>query len=198
MEANHNDSLLSKAESLTNSTLTSSVTLANHDNDQHIMLFYTVYPCMAAILGTSLNAGSILVIAFGKMCGKGIKLQLVNLAITNMVGAVLIPSYLISTFQPHAYYSFLSSSLCKFLLWTIYSPFYVSLLCNMVISLERFVAIYFPLFFCNSAILHFCNSANYSYRTYNAKLHNKMEGGSNISLSGHQSRDGSEPHHKHW
>ena len=76
-----------------------------------------------------------------KSVAKGIKLQLVNLAITNMVGAVLIPS----TFQRHAYYSFLSSSLCKFLLWTIYSPFYVSLLCNMVISLERFVAIYFPL-----------------------------------------------------
>ena len=145
MEANQNDSLFSKAESPTNSTFTSSVTLAVDDNDQHIMLFYPVYPYMAAVLGISLNAGSILVIGFGKKCGKGIKLQLVNLAITDMVGAVLIPSYLISTFQPHAYYSFLSSSLCKFLLWTIYSPFYVSLLCNMVISLERFVAIYFPL-----------------------------------------------------
>ena len=123
MEANQNDSLFSKAESSTNSTFTSSVTLAADDNAQHIMLFYTVYPYMAAILGISLNAGSILVIVFGKICGKGLELQLVKLAIIDMVGAVLIPSYLISTFQPHAYYSFLSSSLCKFLLWTIYSPF---------------------------------------------------------------------------
>ena len=145
MEANQNDSLFSKAESPTNSTFTSSVTLAADDNGQHIMLFYTVYPYMAAILGISLNAGSILVIVFGKIRGKGIKLQLVILALIDMVGAVLIPSYLISAFQPHAYYRFLSSSLCKFLLWTIYSPFYVSLLCNIVISLEQFVAIYFPL-----------------------------------------------------
>ena len=95
MEANQNDSLFSKAESPTNSTFTSSVTLADDDNDQHIMLFYTAYPYMAAILGISLNAGSILVIGFGKKCGKGIKLHLANLAITDMVGAVLIPSYLI-------------------------------------------------------------------------------------------------------
>lgn len=87
-----------------------------------------------AVLGLTVNILSIFIIALGSHVGKNIRIKLVNLAIADFltaVGLLVIFSGL---------YSFIGT-VGLIVYWTALQA---SLLCNMDISLERFVLIMFP------------------------------------------------------
>ena len=102
---------------------------------------------LSALLGLFLNTLTITILLKGKKFGKGIRIQLVNLAVTDTLcslvalvyaiveGVVVLPSF--------SGYSTLK--VCGFLQYVATLLFKASLMSNTVISLERFVAVYFPL-----------------------------------------------------
>lgn len=90
------------------------------------------------ILGLLLNILTIVVIANGTNVGRKIKVQLINLTMAHLLGAV---GLLIFTFSIQTFNMFLMVIGNGIIMATMQA----SVLCNMAISLERFVIISFPL-----------------------------------------------------
>ena len=95
-------------------------------------------------LGVLFNTVTIIIIICGERFGKSVKLQLLNLAITDLLSALLVPTYsLLTNCVTSSYPNNLM--LCRAHLYVAYTILYAGLLSNALIAVERFVAVYFPL-----------------------------------------------------
>lgn len=109
---------------------------------------YTVYIigiiCVSfAVVGITFNSLTIIVIVKGERIGKELKFQLVNLAAADLMTAPSFPIYLMFRLLRLNFPQ--NDALCKFVGMFSIWPNFVSLLWNMIISMERLLVIYFPL-----------------------------------------------------
>jgi hypothetical protein len=119
-----------------------SVDITTHSSDSGLVSCIAVRGTIS-LLGITLNSIAIIIILHGKTFGKSIKIQLLNLAITDLLYAALAPSLGILTLCLPSYPG--NRILCKLQQYIVYSIALASVLGNAVIGLERFVAVYFPL-----------------------------------------------------
>ena len=109
-----------------------------------ITVYIMGFICIAfAVTGVLFNTLTIVVISKGQRIGKQLKFQLVNLAVADLVTAGTFPIYLMYRLLRLNFP--LNDALCKFIGLTSIWPNFVSLLWNMIISIERLLVIYFPL-----------------------------------------------------
>ena len=117
-----------------------STALTKHISDEScVAAFGTV-----GILGLLLNTVTILILQFGKSFGKAIHIQLMNIAIADLLSAVLTPTFIAlwectDTSYPQ------STALCKSHWQLISTIIYGSMMAKAWIAIERFAAVYFPL-----------------------------------------------------
>ena len=97
---------------------------------------------LITLLGIVLNLLTIFIVALGTNIGKEFKIQLINLAIADITLALIVPAYMAVNSLDISFPD--SSILCKIFCFATHAASYTSLLCNVAISLERFVIIYFP------------------------------------------------------
>ncbi|XP_067929820.1 kappa-type opioid receptor-like isoform X2 [Watersipora subatra] len=97
------------------------------------------------LVGVILNIINIFILAKGRKFGRRIKIQLINVAVADILSALMVPgsspvySYATLTRYPNI------QALCKTHKFVGYSSFYASLLFHGTIAIERFVSVYFPL-----------------------------------------------------
>ncbi|XP_067947421.1 histamine H2 receptor-like [Watersipora subatra] len=93
-------------------------------------------------LGTFLNISTVIIIGFGRRITKEVKIQLINMALTDLLLALMTVSNVImaSLYFNKCVWSFDSSGV-----WTRVNLWYASPLCSASISIERAFIIYFPL-----------------------------------------------------
>ena len=109
-----------------------------------ITVYIMGFICIAfAVTGVLFNTLTIVVISKGQRIRKQLKFQLVNLAVADLVTAGTFPIYLMYRLLRLNFP--LNDALCKFIGLTSIWPNFVSLLWNMIISIERLLVIYFPL-----------------------------------------------------
>lgn len=95
-------------------------------------------------LGLLLNILTLIIILKGRRFGKGIKLQLVNLAIADLILSLTVPgSSVVGEYITLPYPN--STVLCRSQVYLTLVSGYGSLLSSTAISLEKFVAVCFPL-----------------------------------------------------
>ena len=97
---------------------------------------------LITLLGLGLNSLTIFIVGLGNNIGKEFKIQLINLAVADIVLAVLDPAYTAIHVLRLPFPE--SPILCKILCFAGNAANYTSLLCNAAICLERFVIIFFP------------------------------------------------------
>ena len=96
-----------------------------------------------AIVGLILNLSTIFIISLGKNVSQEVKIQLVNLAIADLLMSIFDPLKNSLLLFPDL--SFLGNlSLCRFYIFLKQAAHNGSLFCNAALSLERFVIIFFP------------------------------------------------------
>ena len=102
----------------------------------------TAYASMT-VLGLLFNIIAITILTCGKNFGKSIKLQLLNLAVADIIGAALTPTFVLTT-RCVAQTYLGNSAVCKVHLYIMFTAMYLSILINATIAVERFVAVFFP------------------------------------------------------
>ena len=102
----------------------------------------TAYILMS-ILGVFLNSLTICVVVFGQNVSKEIKIQLINLAVADLLMAITLPG-LVMTLLLHLDFPD-NSILCASIMAIGKAATYASIFCNTAMSVERFFIIYFPL-----------------------------------------------------
>lgn len=105
---------------------------------------YNAFIIFLAILGIFFNACTIAIITKGTKFGKGIQIQLINLAVADILCSLVALVTKISDSIEGVPIS-LILQFCEVLHLLIPLVFQASLLSNTAISLERLVAVYFPL-----------------------------------------------------
>ena len=111
---------------------------------EEVALINLVIHGIFAFFGLVLNTFTLVVIALGTKFGRGMKLQLGNLAIADLLCSLLTPgSAVVGGIVILPYPD--STILCKMQQYITSVAFCTSLLCGAAISLERLVAVYFPL-----------------------------------------------------
>ena len=102
---------------------------------------------LSALLGLFLNTLTIAILLKGKKFGKGIRIQLVNLAIADTLCSLVALVYAIveGVVVLPSFSSYSTLKVCGLLQYIMNLLFQASLMSNTAISLERFVAVYFPL-----------------------------------------------------
>ena len=137
LQAENNLSILLNINFSTNSTTAGSsfnVTTGSY-------CWLGVYMCMTA-LGLCLNTLTIFIIQKGSNVSKEIRLQIINLAIADLLMTVVDASQLILWELNLPFPA--SLPLCQFYRFVRRISCYGSLLCSVSISLERFVIVFFP------------------------------------------------------
>ena len=102
---------------------------------------------LSALLGLFLNTLTITILLKGKKFGKGIRIQLVNLAVADTLSSLVV--FIFAIFEgllavPNINV-YVILDVCGILHYFLNFQFQASLMSNTAISLERFVAVYFPL-----------------------------------------------------
>lgn len=117
--------------------------VGNHLTDYpEVKLLRTLLYSSMAVLGITLNIGTIITVRKGRSFKKkGIKLLLTNKSLADLLTSLTFPvAYALKPYWPYP------TMLALFILASIASfAIYTSLLWNTVLSVERFVAVYFPL-----------------------------------------------------
>lgn len=103
-----------------------------HGTHKIILIAYYI---STLVLGVTLNLATIAVLFGGTNVGQGVRIQLTNLAVADMLFAITfsIPELVYTPFTDAVLYEMAS-------FFSI-----ISLCCNAGISLERFIVVYFPL-----------------------------------------------------
>ena len=140
-----------------NSTLTN-ITQNNYTEPRiaSAMLFpqmkppwFFVYCCLAMVFGVILNILTIFVLKMGRRIGKDIKFQLVNLVVADLLTACCLPTWyivdMLMTDTEHVALASTGYRMCHVIIWVVLGVTGASPLFNMLISLERFIVICFPL-----------------------------------------------------
>ena len=139
----HDDS--NTTELLDDPIMTESTTMFFTNFDSLTPADYTyigIYLSMA-VLGVILNTLALLAVGLGQSISKDIKIQLMNLAFADLLMALFDPTY--EATKIHGNFSFSgNSTMCRFYLFIRRTSHNAPLLCNVAISLERFVIIFFP------------------------------------------------------
>ena len=125
----------------TNTTAMELVTEYGVFTKEEAYAIITTYSFMA-VLGLILNSLTICIVSLGDNTSKEIKVQLVNLAVADLLMAVLDPArYIIQNLRlPFS----TNLTISRFAGVLGYTGHYASLLCNVAISLERFFVVFFP------------------------------------------------------
>lgn len=97
---------------------------------------------IAAVPGVLVNFITVAAIPLGKHVGKQISIQLINLAIVELIGSIMCSSDHYFAIAYSDGFEFLNESTCNFIQFLGESLIYMS---DAAISLERLVVIYFPL-----------------------------------------------------
>ena len=126
--------------------------------DSGIMLYHHREPtpfwffafcCTVIVLGVILNTLTITVLKMGRRIGKDVKFQLINLAIADLLTACCLPTwYIVNYLMTSSDYVALEAPgyrMCQVIIWVVLGITASSPLLNMLISLERFIVICFPL-----------------------------------------------------
>ena len=128
---------------LTNWTTVDDNLYEERDISGNIALFAATYGIFGGI-GSILNGFTIAVIVKGKHFGQNIRLQLLNISVIDLLCCMVTPTTIVLgavTTIPYPN----SNTLCQLQQYLTYSLFYVSLLVNAAIAIEKFIAVYFPL-----------------------------------------------------
>ncbi|XP_067929819.1 rhodopsin-like isoform X1 [Watersipora subatra] len=129
-----NETLTKNASSLYPASLTTPQTLS-------VLLAFQI---IIFIAGVTLNVLNIIILVRGKKFGRRIKMQLLNVAVADILSAINVPgsspvySYSTLTNYPN------SLALCQMHELIRYSAFIASLVFHGTIAIERFVGVYFP------------------------------------------------------
>ena len=107
---------------------------------QIYLISYVVF----GFIGIILNAFTILILTKGRNFGQHIRIRLTNLAIADLICSALLPSTVVLRGSYTVQYPDITS-LCKTQQYLTFTLFYASLLFNAALSLEKFIAVYYPL-----------------------------------------------------
>ncbi|XP_067942536.1 substance-K receptor-like [Watersipora subatra] len=103
----------------------------------------STYFIAATAIGVTLNTLTILTIAFGNNIGKEVRIQLINLAVADLIMAAFFPTSMMTDnvlYLPfRGNLAWCATSFCISL-----SAAQASLLSNAAISIERFIVVYYP------------------------------------------------------
>lgn len=102
---------------------------------------FAAYCWIAGVGGALLNIMTILVLSLGTKNSLEMRVQLINLAICDCLMSMVEPQ----VFYHHRFTIPVDQTMCKFAGFAQYATFTLSTLCNMAISIDRFVAVYYPL-----------------------------------------------------
>ena len=134
-----------KYESSYNSTTDNSTTTMYNALEEHDLyiedMVFAVYCWFVIIFGVTLNIFTILVLLFGDKNSPEMRVQLVNLAVADLAMSLVEPQ----TFRFHRLGLDVAMPMCSFGGFLQYATFTLSTLCNMAISIDRFIAVFFPL-----------------------------------------------------
>ena len=128
---------------LTNWTTVDDNLYEERDISGNTALFAATYGIFGGI-GSILNGFTIAVIVKGKHFGQNIRLQLLNISVIDLLCCMVTPTTIVLgavTTIPYPN----SNTLCQLQQYLTFSLFYVSLLVNAAIAIEKFIAVYFPL-----------------------------------------------------
>ena len=143
LESLDNFYYLSKAKAL-NSTDNSTVNVALIEHD-HVAeeLAFGVFCGLSALTGIVLNVLTIIVLVTGHKNSKEVRVQLVNLALADIIFSVIAPV----TFLHIRFEIPLTSNLaiCKIAGFLGFYVVTLSPLCSVAISIDRVMAVYFPM-----------------------------------------------------
>lgn len=140
--------------SLTNPVLVENMTMSTNLTSEYfrpsqiefeirISTFLLVYGIFSFV-GIVFNSFTIAVIVAGKKFGKNIRIQLLNISVVDLISSIILPSTsILGGFTTYSYPH--NDALCKTQQYMSFTLFYLSLLLNATIGLEKFVAVYFPL-----------------------------------------------------
>ena len=96
-----------------------------------------------AVLGVIFNVLTLLTVGLGQTISKDIKMQLMNLAFADLLMALFDPAHqAAAVFRNSPFYG--GTAMCRLYLFIRRVSHYAPLLCNVAISLERFVVVFFP------------------------------------------------------
>lgn len=100
---------------------------------------------LMSVLGITFNLLTIMTLARGRRFAKGVKIELCNLAVADLISAAFIPIYCIGVSETLSLGFVRNNALCKIVMFVGSGAFYVSPLWSMVISVERLVIVFYPL-----------------------------------------------------
>lgn len=133
-----------------NETATCSV-YAEHNLNIEDYLFTTLC-ATCAVLGVVFNLLTIITLLTGRRNSREIRIQLVNLAISDLLWSLVGPAIFVYIRLEIPMTS--NEALCKLISFLGFLVVTVSPLCNVAISLDRFVAVYFPMKIINYRTRH--------------------------------------------
>lgn len=105
---------------------------------------FGIYCIITAVLGVTLNTLAAIVWTAGRHSGTELRPELTCLAVTDLLSAVSL-SLFDALILPSQLAAYENDLVCRLLGYFGHAIFYTSTLLNAVISLERFVVVYFPL-----------------------------------------------------
>ena len=120
----------------------SSASNALVEYDTHIeSMIFAAHCWLTGIGGCLLNILTILVLAIGKHNSGEMRVQLINLALSDTLMSMVLPS----VYYHHHFALGVDIAMCKYAGFAQYSTVTLSTLCNTAISIDRFIAVYYPL-----------------------------------------------------
>ena len=95
-----------------------------------------------AIIGFILNVLTLCIVGLGENVNKEVKIQIISLAAADVLSTTFGATPIILEYLRISFNS--NTSVCRFITFFEHASHYTSLLCNVAISLERFVIVFFP------------------------------------------------------
>lgn len=120
--------------------VTMSRAFVEHDFNAEDLVF-GAFCWISGIGGALLNLLAVLVLLTGHKNSKEMRVQLVNLAIVDTLMSMVEPQI----YYHHRFEDSVDLPTCKFAGFAQYCTLTLSTFCNTVISIDRFIAVYFPL-----------------------------------------------------
>ena len=115
----------------------------DEEDDQQLMTPIIVVYLLISLLGILLNSLTIAVIKLGRTTSKESAFQILNLAVADLISAMLYPPVVLMIRLRLTFNA--GSALCTILMFLDTATFYASPLWNVAISIEKFIAVFFPL-----------------------------------------------------
>ena len=148
MASQHVDKILNDTTELSQFTTSASTSTDFYDidyvdmfTDEGRRVIINTYIWMG-VLGAVINALTILIIASGKATGKDLKIQLINIAVADLLMALFDPSYSASVYTRQSFPD--NIHLCRLYRFTRHAAHYGGLVSRLVASIEISVMVFSP------------------------------------------------------